>query len=674
MPALHRDLRLPTAIFVLALAMRLSHVADASSLPTFQHPLLDAQYHDQWAREIARGDFGSKPVFFRAPLYPYLLGLVYALLGPGPWAPKALQAILGACTCLLVASLARRIFGTRLAGLSAGTLAATSWTLIYFDGELLVEPLFVFLTLASIRAAVAARDRPSAGRLAGAGLLMGLAAVTRPTILPFPILLAPFLSGSGSRERLRAGAVFLAATAVAILPVTLHNFLRGGDRVLIASQGGVNFYIGNNPASDGTTAIVPGTRPTWEGGYEDAIRIAEASAGRSLRPSEVSRFWYAKGWEFIRGAPAAALTLTWRKSVLLWNAFEIGNNEDFEDVRSRLRLLSLPLPGFALIAPLGIAGLLLALVAPASGARPAWILAAFVAVHSAVTVAFFVNARYRLPLVAALCVGAGGAIAALAEGAIAVRRGERPAARRALTVVLVALAVAPLVAVNWYGLRPNPGVGKHLMGIAYEEAGSSEEALAEFRAAADLAQNPLAFASLTEAGKLLAKMGRDSEAEEALRRAVALAPVDLDARPDGIRARGGRGRGARSRGVVPAGPAPPRFWRRRGGDRRLPAGPGPPPGPRRGAHQPRGSPPLDGAARRGAGSPESRRLGRAGPRAGPRGPRRSPPRVRGRRRGGGGGGEGEGSRGRRASLKIERSPLDFQGSDRCFSSSSAHRA
>ena len=39
--------------------------------------------------------------------------------------------------------------------------------------------------------------------------------------------------------------------------VTLYNATAGGDLVLIASQGGVNFYIGNNERSDGRTAIVP---------------------------------------------------------------------------------------------------------------------------------------------------------------------------------------------------------------------------------------------------------------------------------------------------------------------------------------------------------------------------------------------------------------------------------
>jgi len=49
--------------------------------------------------------------------------------------------------------------------------------------------------------------------------------------------------------------LFAAGLVLPIIPVTLHNALVGHDFVPIASQGGVNFYIGNNPVADGYTAI-----------------------------------------------------------------------------------------------------------------------------------------------------------------------------------------------------------------------------------------------------------------------------------------------------------------------------------------------------------------------------------------------------------------------------------
>ena len=86
-----------------------------------------------------------------------------------------------------------------------------------------------------------------------------------------------------------------------IFSVTLRNYMVGRDRVLIAYQGGINFYLGNNPESDGHSATpvcnvrgIPdfyrhrhGTNlwikdDVWLSGYY----VAEMDRGRNLKPSE----------------------------------------------------------------------------------------------------------------------------------------------------------------------------------------------------------------------------------------------------------------------------------------------------------------------------------------------------------------------------------------------------
>src|SRR5262245_18636399 len=80
------------AISVAALLLRLAHLLSLRPLPTFTHYVMDEAYHDAWARRIASGDWlGGPEAFFRAPLYPYLLGLVYRLFGTGGTAPRVAQ-------------------------------------------------------------------------------------------------------------------------------------------------------------------------------------------------------------------------------------------------------------------------------------------------------------------------------------------------------------------------------------------------------------------------------------------------------------------------------------------------------------------------------------------------------------------------------------------------------
>lgn len=46
-------------------------------------PIGDAIEYDAWAQRIAAGDWIGSEVFYQAPLYPYCLGVLFALAGHG---------------------------------------------------------------------------------------------------------------------------------------------------------------------------------------------------------------------------------------------------------------------------------------------------------------------------------------------------------------------------------------------------------------------------------------------------------------------------------------------------------------------------------------------------------------------------------------------------------------
>src|SRR4051794_18345579 len=81
-PRSARGRRLLLAILALALVLRLGHFWTVRSAPFFGQLVMDSQEYDRWARQIAGGDWLGSEVFFQAPLYPYLLGLLYRLFGP----------------------------------------------------------------------------------------------------------------------------------------------------------------------------------------------------------------------------------------------------------------------------------------------------------------------------------------------------------------------------------------------------------------------------------------------------------------------------------------------------------------------------------------------------------------------------------------------------------------
>ena len=164
----------------------------------------------------------------------------------------------------------------------------------------------------------------------------------------------------------------------------------------------------------------------------DARTVAETAAGRPLRASEVSRYFYRRAWDWIVLRPGAALRLFLRKLAYCFNAVDLSLNYSYAYYRrDEATLLRVLVVGPWLLVPLGLVGLVA--VPRRTGAHGFWIWAAFVPVYAVSVAAFFVSGRYRLPLLVPLCVGAGAALVWL---------GEVARARRARPLLLAATALS----------------------------------------------------------------------------------------------------------------------------------------------------------------------------------------------------------------------------------------
>jgi len=438
-----RDALVLACIVLAALAIRLIYILQYRSSPTFVEPVMDPQYHVEWARAFARGEsFMAGEPYFRAPLYPWFLGMCFKLFGESMLVPRIVQALLGSLSCGLVFLIARRFFGSVTAAI-AGAAAATYWLYVYFDAELLITTLVIFLDLGFLWLLVRADETRTVRGYMLAGFVMGLSAIARPNILLFGLAACVWIILRDHRNRRPAFArsfLFGLACLVPIIPITIRNAVEGDDLVLISSQGGVNFYIGNNAKADGTRAVVPGTRPDWWGGYHDTIAMAERDAGRELKPSEVSRYFFGKALEYIKGDFWSWLGLTGRKLRYYWNASEISNNQPIRFFAERYAPIVRYLPiGFGLIAPLGLMGLLLCFRRPGRF-FPLW---GFVAVYSATIIVFFVCTRFRIPVTGVLIILAAESVRWMAA---AFRAGRWQPAASAL------LILAPLA--WWINAKP----------------------------------------------------------------------------------------------------------------------------------------------------------------------------------------------------------------------------
>ncbi len=401
-----------------ALAVRLIYVFQLADTPFFAHPIVDAEYHDAWAREILRLGIGHEGVYFRAPLYPYFLALIYSLTNGSYFAARLVQALLGTSASVLTYLLGWELTHKRAAALIAGIGTALYGMLVYFDGELLIETLFIPLLIAAVWSYTRSRTERNSIRLLFTGILLGLAAITRPSALVLlPILILDHLFSKEVRatvpfpiQRITRAFVLTTGCFLPIFPVTWHNVHKGGDFVLIANQGGINLYIGNNPSADGLHSVVPGLGTNWD--VPMISYLAYGAEGRVLKPSEVSAYYSRLARRFIATQPLQAVRITAKKFCAFWNRLEVSNNRDlYFFIRETQIMPHLRRLGFWLVGPLGLLGLWL-------GWRkkllPGWFLG-FILLYSLGVVAFFVTARFRAPLIPFLLICAVTALMHLFE-------------------------------------------------------------------------------------------------------------------------------------------------------------------------------------------------------------------------------------------------------------------
>jgi len=439
------------ALLAVALLWRVVFFLEMYASPYADNLTLDSQVYHEIALAAAAGEWSHGETFFQAPFYPWVLGVVYSLAGPSQTVVKLLQILLGVASCWLIFRIADRVFD-RAVALVALAISAFYGMSLYFANEVLVVTVIVFLDLLGLDLLIRAAGAGRKTLWTAAGFVFGLSAIARPTILPFVLVAGAWIVvtrwRSGKvRTALREAVLFAVGVALPIAPVTLHNYLADGDLVLVAANGGVNFFIGNNPQSDGITAAVPGTRGDRWGGHEDQVLIArEALGDPGATPREISDYWYDSAWRYIRVSPLEAVRHTLFKAFILINAHEVSNNRIIEFVTRHSWVYSWATFKFWLVLPLALAGLVVGGV----WRHPKSLLLIFFAVYSATVIPFFINARFRMPLVTVLIIFAASAVVAWFRWLR-----ERPFDRRFGGVVVVSMAVALVGAVV---VRPLPAL------------------------------------------------------------------------------------------------------------------------------------------------------------------------------------------------------------------------
>jgi 4-amino-4-deoxy-L-arabinose transferase-like glycosyltransferase/tetratricopeptide (TPR) repeat protein len=469
-------------------------------MPYFNYPTGDSVVYLDWARNIANGDLLSlrEPynVFYRAPLYPYLLALFLKVFGNSLLPVYILQLLLGTVNLLLAYVIARRLFSHR-AGLAAVVMAALYAALTFKESKIVSVTLTITLTLLAAWYLLKAQDGRPRLRWFLSGVFLGIATlawggtlVLVPLVFVFWLFLKP-------RPRFALPALLAIGWFVAILPATLHNVFAGNDLVLVNSNSGYTFYQGNCQVANGMIAMPPevyertynGRYPVYitdqeafDRGYASAV-LKPAQRGQEqelVKPSEASGFWLRRGLDYLAKNPSSALRLLFQKLTLTLSNLEMASNYSEYVEKENVPILRFAFVPFALLLALGLMGMVYAW--RERGRQ--WPLYLLLAGTALTLLVFYVGSRYRLPLVLPLAVFAGVGLDRIIRR---VQQRKVPFAEAGLAGVV--LLVSWVFCTVPYGGRNTfvTALGYRNLGEAYHrQAGNATKARAAYNRALDL--------------------------------------------------------------------------------------------------------------------------------------------------------------------------------------------
>lgn len=423
---------------------------------TLQPGIVDEQHYIQIARNILDG-YGfawvpGRPTSIRPPLYPWLLSVIFSVAGRANFqAVRILQLVFALLTTGGVYLLGRLAFDARV-GRYAAALFWLYPSLIFFNFVLLTETLFTMLVVAFAVLAVALIQTPRSWIALSCGVALGLGALTRSVLWPFPFLFCPalalLLKGS-LRTRLALPALVLAGYSVAVVPWAVRNTRLQGTLTVIDSMDGQHFRMGNYENTPDERMWAGAQNSHEENWGEQAAR----ETGQRVTEGSKDQWALRKAVTYIVTHPGITLRRSMIRFADFWGIereFVAGVQEGlFSPPRWFVAAGAVAIGfGYVAIVILGAAGIWLH--APTRRAHM-MLLLPVLAITGAHTLAFG-HSRYHIPLIPILCLY--GAALLSAREPIAWRRYRPALVGAAISItIFISIWVRQIVTVDGARIR-----------------------------------------------------------------------------------------------------------------------------------------------------------------------------------------------------------------------------
>ncbi|OGC08473.1 hypothetical protein A2230_08125 [candidate division WOR-1 bacterium RIFOXYA2_FULL_36_21] len=170
------------------------------------------------------------------PLYPSFLAFFYFVFGVGTLSYFIPQLILGALTCLLVYFLAKEMFDEKIAILAAFATSVYP-ELVFWTYSIRPEILYIFLLIVGFLLIIKGNKYNNIYLIFGGGVILGLACLTRVTLLMFfPFLIVWQFWIAKGKMRFKFSAILLISILLVLLPWAVRNYIVFNEFTFFTSE------------------------------------------------------------------------------------------------------------------------------------------------------------------------------------------------------------------------------------------------------------------------------------------------------------------------------------------------------------------------------------------------------------------------------------------------------
>ncbi len=293
--------------WLLALTLFIAFTLRITSIFYLQFfPTSDAFEFHTLAKNLSEGNgftLDNIPTAYRAPGYPLFLSIIYKLFGPNILIGQIAQAVLETLQCFLLYLMGKFLLSSLAGLITAGFWAAFPVSVVQ-SNFLMPEPLFIFLTGTALIIIFSKYFKSYTGKIS-LGLIVGCGSLIKPIFILAPLCLFIWmiLKKTALKETILTISIVSVVAVLTISPWLIRNMLVF-NKPLLSSNGGINFWIGNNADATGGFRFQSANNPF------DSIS----------NEMDRDRIGYQLGLKFIKEHPIKVIALLPKKLAYLFSS------------------------------------------------------------------------------------------------------------------------------------------------------------------------------------------------------------------------------------------------------------------------------------------------------------------------------------------------------------------